>query len=642
MAAVALGAWGLGRTFVGGRIVHLHPASEVALQAGFGLLAVSLVVQAQVLAGVSRTSLAAVSALMAVIGVVEAIRWWRQQAGLRFPRHPASRLGLGLAGLWSAWVFVTALLPPVGIDELVYHLDVPRRILEAGRFLRFTDNVYAYFPQGGDMLLLLGFGVGGETAAKLFHGLAGLLTGLAVFGAARALAGRWASLLAASAVMAVPTVVVIASWAYVDLYFTLYAFLALVCTRELCRAWERGADEELWTWGVFAGGMAGAAWAVKYTGLQLTLLLVLVVLVEGLRGRRRGVPRQLLALPTVALLLVAPWLLRNWFLTGWPLFPFDIGPFSLAPGLNWGPERADLYLAWLSQFGGGVERSLVGKLTAPITVFLTARFGDLTAFDGMVGPVFLVAPLAFLERRERPVRTLGTFAGAFLLYWAFTTTQVRFLLPALPALAVLLAVAVEGRFSRWLAPVCVALVLAAAGLGAREVARQDPWAFWSGHQDRREWLRERVVGVGLYEEANRRLQAGDRLYLLNMRTFGYLLDLPETDASLARAMISGEPEPFPGGFRADYVFQQYRLGERLREATGSADLDRFFADMGITHLMIDEGVTLSRSALAPRQRERLVDWLRTRGEEVARDPDDPRQKLYRLRLSPAGSEAPPP
>lgn len=627
---VALGSWGLGRTCVGTRTERLHPALGVALQTAVGLLAVSLVVFFQTLLGVSRGPLLGVTVVMALIGLVELVRWWclwrRPSAGFGAPGW----LGLSLAALWGVWVVAGALLPPTGIDELVYHLDVPRRILEAGRFVPFTDNVLAYFPQGGDMLLLLGLGVTGEVGARLFHGLTGLLGGLAVYGAARDLCGRWASLLAASVYLTVPTGLVIASWAYVDLHFTLYAFLALVCTQRLVRAWDRAEDRELWTWAVLAGLMAGGAWAAKYTGLQLTLILLLVVLVESLRGSRRGSPLQSVALPAVAGLVVAPWLVRNWLVTGWPLFPFRAGGFELAEGLNWGPERADLLMAWLSQFGGGVERSFLGKLASPIVVFVNARFDDLTAFDGIAGPVFLLAPLAFLQRSGREVRILGTFAAAYLLYWAFTTTQVRFLLPALPPLAILVGVAAEGRLRRWLAPVAVVLVAVSVGLGVYQVHRQDPWAYWSGSAERSEWLADRVGVYPLYQIANRELQVGERLYLVNMRTFGYFLDLRETESGLARRALGGSSEPYPAGFRADYVFQQYSLGERLATATSPADLDRFFADMGITHLMIDERLTLAPSALGPRQRERLVSWLRERATLVARNPRDEGQSLWRL------------
>lgn len=224
---------------------------------------------------------------------------------------------------------------------------------------------------------------------------------------------------------------------------------------------------------------------------------------------------------------------------------------------------------------------------------------------------------------------LGIFSGLFLLYWAFTTTQVRFLLPVLPPLAILVAVAVEGRFGRWLAPVCAALVLASVGLGVRQVLRHDAWSYWSGARDRAAWLEERVAGYPLYAAANRELVVGDRLYLLNMRTFGYLLDLPETKAALAHGPVA-EGKPYPAGFRGDYVFQQYSLGERLRTATAPGDVDRFFADMEITHLMIDERLTLAPTALGPQQRERLVSWLRQRGALVARNPRDPGQSLWRL------------
>lgn len=630
VVVVAVGAWGLGRTLVGPRLDELHPALRFAMQTATGLLAVSTVVWTQMLLGVGRASLATLTAVMALIGGVEAWRWARTRGRPLVNLQMVDRVGLLLAALWVAWVWMAAMLPPTGIDELIYHLEVPRRVLEAGHFVPFTDNVYAFFPQGGDALLLLGLGVGGESAARLFHGLCALLTGIAVYGVARAEAGRTPALLGAAAYLTVPTGLVIASWAYVDHHFTLYAFLALVAVERLLRAWHDADDSKILRWAVLAGVMAGGAWSSKYTGLQLTLLLCAVLLMDVLRGPRKGVPVRAIALPAIAFLFFVPYLLRNLWMTGWPLYPFAVGPFELREGLNWGVERAELYLAWLGQFGGGVERSALAKLGAPVEVFLRARFNDLNAFDGVAGPVFLLAPLAWAGRStSRLMRLFGSFALLYLVYWALTTTQVRFLLPVLPALAVLVAVAAGGRYGRWLAPVCAALVLAGAGLGVRQVWSLNPMDWWTGRVDRHEWMSERVVGYPLYRLANERLAPGDRVYLVNMRTFGYLFELPSSPGAEPAGRTPG---PFPPGFRGDYIFQHWSLERRLGSAERPEDIDAFFRDRGISHLMIDERLTLGSTGMGVRERDRLVSWLRDRGELIERNPRDRAQSFWRVVL----------
>ena len=122
-----------------------------------------------------------------------------------------------------------------------------------------------------------------------------------------------------------------------------------------------------------------------------------------------------------------------------------------------------------------------------------------------------------------------------------------------------------------------------------------------------------------------RLAAGDRLYLVNMRTWGYLLDLPGR----------GEMDPFPNGWRSDYTFEHYHLELALRDARSLDDIDRFFDDRGVTHLMIDEEITLSPDAMGSRERRLLAAYLQTRATELFRNPRDAAQSLWRLEPPPA-------
>lgn len=617
----ALGSAEVGRRLLGGRALAEDPLLRRVAETAIGLAVVSwavfLLVTLGLLSVASLWGLGVVVGIAAILGVL--------------PREP--RVALGLPGwfvgplvLWSAWVAFVAALPPTGIDELIYHLEVPRRMLAAGGMPRFTDNIYAYFPQGADQLLLFGLGVGGEAAARLMHGLFGLLTALAIFGAARPLAGERGAAVGALAFLTVPTVLVIAGWAYVDLYFTLYAFLAVLLVLRTIEC--RSAGASAMAPAALAGVMAGTAWTAKYTGLQLTLLLVLLLLVDHLLSRRRRAPIEVLPLGAIALALVAPFLLRNLWLTGWPLFPFAALPLPLQEGINWDPDRARLFVAWLSSFGGEAERGLLERAMAPVTVHVQGRFGDLTAFDGRAGLVFLLAPLALWRERRLAVRLLGGFWLAYALYWSMTTTQVRFLLPALPAAAVLLAVAVA-RNGRWLTAAAGVLIAVATAAGVGEALRADPFAWWSGREGRDAYMSRNVAGYGLYRIAGERLRPGERLYLVNMRHFGYLLDLPEAPGATT----------FPSAWRADYVFQQYSLGEVLAQAASIDDVAAFFQQLGVTHVMIDQALTFAPGALDSGQRQLLVQFLRRWAVAQASDPRSPEMTLWRLRATAVDGEA---
>jgi hypothetical protein len=626
-----LGAWFWGRLLIGARWALPHPALQVAAEAAIGLLLLSHVLFAAsyggYLLGLPLVGSGLFGAVMlglvaGAFGALRTLAGARAQILAALPRGPAALALLAGGVLYAVWILLGAALPVTALDELVYHLEVPRQVLDVGYLPVFTDNVYAYFPLGSQMLFMLGLGLVGETAARLFHALHGILILAAIYGYARTMLDRSGAVTAAVLFATVPWVMVIGSWAYIDLNFTLYAFLALVATLRYVEVRDAGEQQAL-PWAVLAGLMAGGAWTVKYTGLQLVLLLALVVLVAALRSGTRRLPWGLAALGAVAAVMFAPYLVRTWSITGWPLFPLQAGPFELTGRVNWSVEQAELLMTWLLQYGAGSERTLLERLMASIRVYTSAQ-PNYTAYDGIIGPVFLLAPLALLARRRAPqIPLLFVFAVGFTLYWSLTTTQVRFLLPVLPVMAVLVAIGLSDRH-RVLARGAVALFVSISLFEAWDavVGVASPGRYWAGSESRVEYVERRIPTYSIYAAANATLGPGDRLYLINMRAWGYLLDLPGR----------GELEPFPNGWRADYTFGHFNLEKALIDARSPADVDEFFGARGITHLMVDEGVTFGATGLQEREKRVLVDYFRRRAELLQRNPKNPAQSLWRLRL----------
>ncbi len=606
-----VGAMALGRRMRGGRWRIGHAAVLAALDAALGLLLVALAIFGATLLGLAnQVFFLALLAILAVLAALQLRRidWKSTLAAFREVRRQSPAVGWAatLGAVYAAFVVALALPPPSAVDELVYHLEVPRRILEAGGTVFFPDNIYAYFPQLCEMLFAFGLAVGGEPAAKLFHALFAGLLGLAVYGFSRKTLTRELSLAAAGFFLLIPSVVWGASLAYVDLAFALYGFLALVCVLEAFRPGGSGL-------GWAAGLMAGGAWAVKYTGLQLALLLALVILLEHLAARRKSAPWLVVRFGLASAIPALPFLLRNWAVTGWPLFPFQVPFFALDARMNWDPERSRLFLRWLSGFGGGLEAGAMEKVLSPLLVFWRARFDQPGAYDGVIGPVFLLIPILLLAARgksgpPREVKILIGFSVAFLYYWSLTTQQVRFLLPAAPVLAYLLAFGLQKRGTLWRLA-AAALLLLGLGMGAEKLMRSRPWAWWSGSESRAEYLQKRVVGASLYARANETVGSASRLYLVNMRNYGYLLDCP---------------------WSADFVFEYYSLGQTLEKAGSPDDVSRFFERRGADYMMIDENVTLSTVALEPRELLLLKTFLNERTNLVAADPVQPRLTLRRI------------
>jgi len=529
-------------------------------------------------------------------------------------------VGLGGAVAYFVAMGVWCYLPAVGIDELGYHLEVPKRILQVGFLPPFTDNVKAYYPMNVQMLYMFGLEFGGEAAAHLFHVMFGFLTMLATYGYARTLADRPAAVLATATFLTIPQIIITGHLAYIDLAYTLYVFLALVVTIRYVKERQESERAAL-KWAVLAGLLAGGAWSLKYTGLQLVLMLALMVLIEHLITRPRDVPVGLAALGGVAFVMFVPHLARTWWITGWPFFPFEVLPLELTDAVSWSGEQARLAMAWQQQYGAGYDRTLGERLAAIYRVFVYAEF-DYRLYDGILTPVYLLAPLALLRRRDRDVRMIALFATVFMFSWALTTTQARFMLPILPAASALLAVLAVGRRGR-LAQVALLVFIGLSLVEAyAEMDVSKDIAYWRGEKNREEYITSVLPPYGAIAAANRLLGPGDRLFLVNGYTWGYYYDMPG----------DGSMTPFPNGWRGDYTFGHYRLERALTAATSPGDVVAFFRDMGITHLLVNEFATFEENGLGPAERRRFIDFMRRHAVEIFRNPADKAHSLWELEL----------
>lgn len=334
---------------------------------------------------------------------------WLFRPALRLPRP--GPLAWMLAALVAVPALLSVLAPAVDTDELYQHLALPAELLRAGGF-----SGGLLHPDGSRPMLLHAatasmLALGGDSAVRVLH----LGVGLVALDGVRAMGrawlgprGAWAPLLLLGSWTVVQPLGVAGS----DLP-TMLAVTAALDAALRGRAWVLALA-------------AGVALGFKYTAAGA---LVGVFLVARLPWRWRFLAGGL------ALATVTPWWLRNVLDGLHPLFPFaGWSPAAVHAGA---PGAAEMPFQYLEKYGAG--RQPLDFLLLPLNAVLTAQ-PDSFRFLGRLNPLFLaLLPTALLALRRPLTRRFALAAAVACLAWAAGPHWLRYLLPALPALALFLA-----------------------------------------------------------------------------------------------------------------------------------------------------------------------------------------------------------
>lgn len=403
--------------------------------------------------------------------------------------------------LIGALTLTRALTPPTGWDSHVYHLTAPQRYLEVGQIVGGIDIPHFYFPALVEQLYTAGLLVRGPMAAQALHlALAGLGL-LALYGFLYRYQGARIAWTGVAILASAPTLWSLAGRAYVEWGLLAYGFLAFWA---LQNALGQGSVR----WLVVSGCCAGLALGVKYTAAVLVLGLCASLLWTTLQRRRSPSPQERPPFPTweqsglwaaAALGVASPWYLKNLALTGNPFYPFLFG------GWNWDPWRAE----WFTRGGTGLLLEPWRLLTAPWELVVLASEGSLL-YDVTLSPLLLAFLPLLLLLRSGPTWVRPALWVAAVGYggWLFGAAQSelllqgRLLLPVLPFLAALLAMALA-QSERLILPslrtpflldalIILVLVLNGVAMAASWVA-DPPLPYLAGAESRATYL-ERHLG----------------------------------------------------------------------------------------------------------------------------------------------------
>ncbi|MBL8175540.1 MAG: glycosyltransferase family 39 protein [Bryobacterales bacterium] len=362
-------------------------------------------------------------------GVAAAILLWGWSRGALGRPNGDSLPPLGKTWTWVLRLGVAAyallywsnsMAPEMSPDGSSYHLGYVARYLRDHGFTRITNDMYASLSQGTEMLYAFAFVYGRHSAAAMVHCAFTLSMPFLMLAHARrfgfAEAGAGAGLL----FLCSPVVGVSGTTAYNDVATACVVFGVY----SLLRIWLADRDDALL---IPLGLLSGFCYAMKYTA-ALSIPFVAVFLFSKCLRTKTAWRRPMLIFAACAVVMILPWMAKNWIIVDNPLSPF----FN-----KWFPNEY-IHVSFEQEYVQRMKNYGEPKALSEIPLDLTLHGA---MFAGMLGPVFLLTPLALLSLRFAEGRWLLLAASVFLLPY-FNNIGTRFLLPSLPFFSLAMAMAI--------------------------------------------------------------------------------------------------------------------------------------------------------------------------------------------------------
>jgi hypothetical protein len=321
------------------------------------------------------------------------------------------------AGLFAIVYLANAWAPEVSPDGAGYHLGLVVRELRVHGFEPIPTDLYAMLSAGVEMLFVPAFAIGRHSAAALVHLAFAIALGLAMLAYGRRLGKPWAGAAGALLTFASPIVGATGSTAYVDVATAAIVFGAFYWTE----IWDQHRDEpHALRLLAPVGLLAGYAFAAKYTAFPIAIYALGFVAWKSKRIR------PVLLVAFCALLMAGPWIARDWIWYQNPMAPFGDSIF----------RNPYVHVIFEHDYTEFLRRYNMPSLSAlPLEATIHGQY-----IFGIIGPAFLLLPVALLALRYRAGRRL-LLAGALVFSTYFANIGARFLIPSLPFFSLALGLA---------------------------------------------------------------------------------------------------------------------------------------------------------------------------------------------------------
>lgn len=407
---------------------------KLVLDTGLGLAALMLVFTA-----VGMTGLFYIYVIGAILAALAAHNIYRIASDRSEPGYLFKRLSelpfyaRALLGVCFFMGLLGSLTPETFYDAVSYHLSVPQYWINnhavKGLFCYHSSYIAAYLHTVYAAALLLG----NEISAKCVNLSFAVMAALAIIAIAKRHFSVRSGLTSLLLFVTVPVSIIVATRVGLEFPLTFVEIMALYSALRLIDKSNSGRDNAIWA--AVTGVFLGISVASKYTSGGAVIGMFAGLTYYYISGRDFSKMAKTLPLLLAAILIImSPWITRNYVTKGHPLFPFVFN--EQYTGLNM-LIRDRLQSA---NDMPSVAPGLMSKVRLPWDLTM-----GIVGQEGYIGPVFLLLlPLLFVFRRlDRRIKFLAVYFFLYYLFWMAGRPYLRYFLPAVAALSLVLGYAVN-------------------------------------------------------------------------------------------------------------------------------------------------------------------------------------------------------
>jgi hypothetical protein len=296
-----------------------------------------------------------------------------------------------------------------------------------------------------------------DIAPKFIHFAFALGTGLLIYLYLKKRLSRNWGLLGVIIFVTTPIVVRLSASAYIDLgmtFFTTGSILSFV-------KWRDSGYNQL-KWLIISSCCMGIALGSKYNALIAWFFLTLMVTYGYAKDTHKQLPalRYSVIFFAITALVACPWYVKNYILTGNPFYPLFESFFGLID--HEGGKGSALGAIVQGRGMGFFQRrqmmygeSFWETLLIPVRMFFQGKDDSYQYFHGVLNPILVVfLPFSMINKDFRKDKIFFVaFSGFFIIMSFFLTAkQVRYILPAIPFLAILAVMGIENIVHNLLHP----------------------------------------------------------------------------------------------------------------------------------------------------------------------------------------------